>query len=183
MSEAASHRPAEAIYPSQALAANLRRLRKLRRLSQQDVAERMTALQYGRAGKPGGRSEARTRSWNRSTVGEIERGSRGVETDELVGLSLILGSTLGELLDPGERRLYLGDVLPLEQNGAGGEGYDAAPGVRAEVAREWFRSRMRGELVEADSDRLRIRSDPADGRWTDELLAAVGVHVIREDAK
>jgi transcriptional regulator with XRE-family HTH domain len=115
MPETHSHRPAEPIHLSEAVAANLRRLRRLRRLSQEDVAERMTALGYGRPGKPGGRADTRARGWGRSTVSEAESGKRELTVDELFGLSIIFGVTPPELLNPGESDLSLGTVAAQEQ--------------------------------------------------------------------
>ncbi len=159
------------IYPSQALAENLRGFRRLRRLSQQDVAERMTALGYGRPGKPGGRKAARARAWSRSTTGEVESGKREVTVDEFVGLCIILGVTPGELLDPGEASLSLGTV-PLE-------GEPPRAPLRPRFARPFVRSDIGFELTE-HMEGLRLRLVEVAGR-RDEYLEAMGVdHVGRE---
>jgi transcriptional regulator with XRE-family HTH domain len=87
---------------SDALAANVRDLRSLRRFSQDDLAERMRAVGH---------------EWSRATVSTVERGQRNVTVDELATLALVLGVTFGDLLDPtgADRR--------------GREGLDYAPGV------------------------------------------------------
>ena len=71
--------------PSEVLAANLRAYRLLRHLTQDELASRMTALSHG---------------WGRSTVSAVEGGARNVTVDELFGLALCLGITIGQLLDP-----------------------------------------------------------------------------------
>jgi transcriptional regulator with XRE-family HTH domain len=71
--------------PSDALAANLRAYRLLRHLTQDEVASRMTSLGHG---------------WGRSTVSAVEGRARNVTVDELFGLALSLGATIGQLLDP-----------------------------------------------------------------------------------
>jgi transcriptional regulator with XRE-family HTH domain len=71
---------------SAVLARNARQERNLRRLSQDDVAERMTALGH---------------AWSRQTTSDVERGHRNVTIDELLGLALVLGAPIGALLDPG----------------------------------------------------------------------------------
>jgi transcriptional regulator with XRE-family HTH domain len=78
MSPASSRRRegrGSAMLPSQALALNLRAARAQLKLSQQDLAERMSAL-----GHP----------WTRPTASQVERGIRSVTVDELFGLCLAL---------------------------------------------------------------------------------------------
>jgi transcriptional regulator with XRE-family HTH domain len=70
---------------SDVLAANVRAHRLLRRLEQSDVAERMNSL-----GHP----------WVQQTVSGVERGQRNLTVDEILGLCLVFGAKLGELLDP-----------------------------------------------------------------------------------
>jgi transcriptional regulator with XRE-family HTH domain len=73
-------------FPSEILADNVRIWRHLRRLSQAQLAERMSRLGHG---------------WSESIVGFVERGQRNVTVDELIGLTLVLNvSELGALLDP-----------------------------------------------------------------------------------
>ena len=71
--------------PSDALAANLRAYRLLRHLTQDGLAAQMTYLSHG---------------WGRSTVSAVEGRTRNVTVDELFGLALCLGVTIGQLLDP-----------------------------------------------------------------------------------
>lgn len=71
--------------PSKALAENLRDYRALRRVKQNDLADRMAYLGHG---------------WTRSTVSAIEGNGRSVSVDELLGLALCLDVTIGQLLDP-----------------------------------------------------------------------------------
>jgi transcriptional regulator with XRE-family HTH domain len=71
--------------PSDALAANLRAYRLLRHLTQDGLAAHMTSLNHG---------------WGRSTVSAVESRTRNVTVDELFGLALCLGVTIGQLVDP-----------------------------------------------------------------------------------
>jgi transcriptional regulator with XRE-family HTH domain len=92
--------------PSDALAANLRAYRLLRHLTQDELASRMTHLDHG---------------WGRSTVSAVESRSRNVTVDELFGLALSLGATIGQLLDPEgpdrSRRLSLDVGLRVPDDG------------------------------------------------------------------
>lgn len=67
------------------LADNTRAYRLLGRLEQTDVAERMASL-----GHP----------WTRQTVSDVERGRRNLTVDELLGLAMVFGVSIGALLDP-----------------------------------------------------------------------------------
>lgn len=80
-----SRAPAGLGRPSDVLAANVRAYRLLRHLTQDGLATQMTSLNHG---------------WGRSTVSAVEGTTRNVTVDELFGLALCLGVTLGELLDP-----------------------------------------------------------------------------------
>lgn len=71
--------------PSVALAANVRAYRILRHMTQDELGLRMTDLGH---------------DWGRSTVSAVERRNRNVTTDELFGLALCFGATIGGLLDP-----------------------------------------------------------------------------------
>ncbi len=71
--------------PSDALAENLRAYRMLKRMTQDQLAARMAHLCHG---------------WGRSTVSAVESKSRNVTIDELFGLAVSVGVTIGELLDP-----------------------------------------------------------------------------------
>ena len=92
--------------PSDALAANLRAYRMLRHLTQDGLAIQMASLGHG---------------WGRSTVSAVEGRTRNVTVDELFGLALCLGVTIGELLDPEgpdrSRRLSLDVGLRVADDG------------------------------------------------------------------
>ncbi len=73
------------------LASNVRVYRLLRRLEQEDVADRMRSLGH---------------KWRRATVSEVERARRNVTVDELLALVAVLGASVTQLLDsrgPGGR--------------------------------------------------------------------------------
>jgi transcriptional regulator with XRE-family HTH domain len=70
----------------QVLADNIRAYRLIRRLKQEDVAAAMRL-----EGHP---------QWRRVTVGEIERQHRTVTAPELVTLTIVLGASLEQLLNP-----------------------------------------------------------------------------------
>ena len=71
--------------PSGALAKNVAAYRALRRITQAELAECMTILGH---------------TMGRSAVSAIEVKGRNVSVDELFGLAIILGVTIGQLLDP-----------------------------------------------------------------------------------
>src|SRR4051794_19710182 len=71
--------------PSDALAENLRAYRILRRMTQDQLPARLSHLCHG---------------WGRSTVSAVEGKSRNVTVDEVFGLAVAVGVTIGELLDP-----------------------------------------------------------------------------------
>ena len=99
--------PAGVGRPSEVLAANLRAYRLLRHLTQDELAARMTYLSHG---------------WGRSTVSAVEGRARNVTVDEMFGLLLSLGITVGQLLDPEgpdrSRRLSLDIGLPAPEEGS-----------------------------------------------------------------
>ena len=66
--------------PSDALAANVRAYRVLRRMTQDELAARMTQLGH---------------CWGRSTVSAVEGGGRNVSVDELFGLAASFGVSIG----------------------------------------------------------------------------------------
>jgi transcriptional regulator with XRE-family HTH domain len=70
---------------SDAVTEKVRAYRLLRRLKQDDVAEKMRELRH---------------PWTQATVSQVERGQRNLTVDELVGLSIVFELTLNELLDP-----------------------------------------------------------------------------------
>lgn len=112
------------VFPSQALGENVRTYRILRDLSQQELAERMTELGH---------------SWTRATSGEVERNARHVNVDELSGLALSLGVTIGQLLDPTgpDHGRSLGLDLGLEEAPDGTSDY-----LGPHLAHLWVHSRV-----------------------------------------
>lgn len=92
--------------PSHVLAENLRTYRALHQLTQDELAGRMAHLGHG---------------WGRSTVSAVEGKGRNVTIDELFGLAVSLGVTVGDLLDPTgpghTRQLSLDVGLPEAEGG------------------------------------------------------------------
>ncbi len=87
-----------AVFPSQLLAANVRAARALLNLSQQDLADRMTALGH---------------QWSRPTVSQVERAARAVSVDELYGLAHAFTVDVVSLLStPNGPRVDLDTGLP-----------------------------------------------------------------------
>ena len=124
--------------PSDALAENLRAYRLLRHMTQDQLAMRMSHLDHG---------------WGRSTVSAVESRSRNVTVDELFGLALSLGVTIGQLLDPGgpdrSRQLTL-DV------GLRSEGEGTPQPIAARLARMWASSRAVIRLAFDDAQRVEV---------------------------
>lgn len=83
-------------FPSQVLATNVRALRALREMRQEDLGRLMGQLGH---------------NWSGGTVGFVERADRAVDVDELVALALALDATVVQLLDPagidGRRRTHM----------------------------------------------------------------------------
>jgi transcriptional regulator with XRE-family HTH domain len=94
----------EGRFPSQIVAANVRGLRALHDLSQDDLAEKMRHLRHN--------------SWSRATVSEIEREDRSVTIDELASLAVVLNVGPGELFDPDRLGVHLdlGMTGPVRKN-------------------------------------------------------------------
>lgn len=114
-------------FPSQILADNMRTWRNLRRLSQAEVAERMTRLGHG---------------WSESIVGFVERGQRNVTVDECIGLHFALElDHFGALIDPlgieGEMRPY----GPHENVDVPGLDYGGPKPLPAEHVSRWRHGR------------------------------------------
>ena len=128
--------------PSAALAENLRAYRLLRHMTQDHLAGRMTQLAHG---------------WGRSTVSAVEGRSRNVTVDELFGLALSLGVTIGQLLDPGgpdrSRQLSL-DV------GLRAEGDGPPQPLAPRLARMWASSRALIRLEYDDGPKVEVELDP-----------------------
>lgn len=106
--------------PSEVLARNLRDYRLLRDMTQSDLAAHMSGLGHG---------------WSRSTVSAVEGTGRNITVDELGGLAISLGTSIGQLLDPTgpdhSRKLSVDVGLP----GLGGS-------LRPELGHLWSLSRL-----------------------------------------
>jgi hypothetical protein len=88
-------------------------------MTQVDLALRMTDLGH---------------DWGRSTVSAVELGNRNVLTDELLGLTICFGVTIGALLDPtgpDHSRTLSFDL-----------GLEFPRRIAADVARLWAASRV-----------------------------------------
>jgi transcriptional regulator with XRE-family HTH domain len=124
--------------PSEVLAENLRAYRLLRNMTQDQLASRMAHLCHG---------------WGRSTVSAVEGTSRNVTIDELFGLAVSVGVTIGELLDPTgpdhTRRLSLDVGL---REGDGGEAEPVAP----RLAHLWAASRAVIRLWHEDGRKVEV---------------------------
>ena len=127
--------------PSVALAKNVAAYRAVRRITQTELAARMTVLGH---------------TMGRSAVSAIEVKSRNVTVDELFGLAISIGVTIGQLLDPTgpdhSRPLAFDVGLKTDD----GEARPIAPGL----ARLWAASRVVARLS-ADGDRS-VEFEPAD---------------------
>lgn len=122
------------LLPSKVLSKNLRAVRSLRDLSQQQLADRMTSLGH---------------DWSRATVSEVERHHRSVDYDELIGLALALETTIAELGDPygpgsGGGQIDLG--VPQKQSAA--------------VMHLWLRDRVAPTYQEGNPLAPRVRFRP-----------------------
>lgn len=124
--------------PSDALAENLRAYRLLRHMTQDQLAARMAHLCHG---------------WGRSTVSAVEGKSRNVTVDELFGLAVSVGVTIGQLLDPTgpdhSRRLSLDVGLRAAENGPS---HPVAP----RVAHLWAASRAVIRLWHDDGHKVEV---------------------------
>ncbi len=92
--------PSRARFVSYLLADNMRILRNIRGLSQQELAERMSSLGH---------------EWSRQTVSQIENRARSTIVDELVGLVVCLETSLSRLLDPRPFDMRHDRPLPEEE--------------------------------------------------------------------
>lgn len=77
--------PNDVLTIPEVLGSNVRAFRLLRRLEQEDVADRMRSLGH---------------KWRRATVSEVERVRRNVTVPELLALVAVLGANVVRLLDP-----------------------------------------------------------------------------------
>lgn len=111
-------------FPTEVVADNVCTHRTRQGLAPNELAERMSSLGH---------------DWTADTVNEVEERTRPLNVDELLGLALVLGVSLGDLLDPTVARndaahLDLGGPEPLW----GG------------FARLWVRQQIRAELLWLD---------------------------------
>lgn len=104
---------------SESVAGNIRTGRTLRDMTRDEVTEAMRELGH---------------QWKPRTMADIESGRRSVSTDELVGLALVLGRTVPELLGSPVADLDYGGPVPLP----------------AGVARLWLHGRRRLRIVWVD---------------------------------
>lgn len=107
----------DAQFPAEVLAANVRALRLLRRLTQDDVAEQMQRMGHA--------------TWSRATVSEIERYGRSLTFDEIVSLAVVFRVPPLEIQDP------LGPALLTSVFDFGGP-----EGVPPGVAMRWIRGQI-----------------------------------------
>lgn len=104
--------------PAEAVVQNVRRLREGQRLTQEDLAERLTYLGH---------------SASRRTVMRMENGQRGISVDELAAVALALGTSPAVLMDP------LPVQAPALVIGPGAEGQEPAT-MPAPDASAWLRA-------------------------------------------
>jgi transcriptional regulator with XRE-family HTH domain len=83
---------------AQAVATNVRSRRAQAGRSQAELADAMRHLGH---------------RWNRATVAAVEGNTRSVSVDELLGLALVFGTQVGELLDAGDEDLDFGGPTPI----------------------------------------------------------------------
>lgn len=146
------------------LAGNIRAARAQAKLSQDSVVERMRHLGY--------------ENWHRQTLSKIEGGTRRVLAREVVGLALVLETTLPSLLGPGTRAddielpggQRIGAVSLERLAGRGSNDHAVQWAGTNEAA--WATLRpvsgtdvfARGEQIDADYQRwLAERTGPGDG--------------------
>jgi transcriptional regulator with XRE-family HTH domain len=126
---------------SDTVAEKVRAYRLLRRLKQDDVANRMRELRHP--------------TWTRQTVSDVERVKRHLTVDELVGLSFVLDVTLNELLDP----------VPVDGGPPPALDVGLPWPIPPDIVRRWSSGANIFFDKEAGSDKVRIT---AVGRWADE---------------
>jgi transcriptional regulator with XRE-family HTH domain len=115
-------------FPGEIVAENVRTWRGVRRLSQAQLAARMSSLGH---------------RWTESIVGFVERGQRNVTVDEYIGLHFALElDDFGALLDPlgieGEMRPY----GPYDKIDAPGLDYGGPEPLPAEYISRWRHGRV-----------------------------------------
>jgi transcriptional regulator with XRE-family HTH domain len=121
--------------PEETLGTNVTNTRKLRRMSQRALAERMQALGF---------------PWHQQTVSQVEGSSSGRATtvDELVGLALSLEVRVADLLDPKR-------VFALDE--------DDNPDVGYSLGLEWYIPPSDAMAIARSEKRTRWEADDWDG--------------------
>jgi transcriptional regulator with XRE-family HTH domain len=127
--------------PSSVLALNIRGYRILRDMTQDLLAAKMTVLGHG---------------WSRSIVSAIESGRRGVTIDEVFGLAILFGVTIGRLLDPSGPDGSRGVGLDV---GLGGAGHSRP--LSARLSRLFAGSRAVLRLVDDETGTIDVDIPPA----------------------
>jgi hypothetical protein len=132
-------------FPGEIVAGNVRTWRGVRRLSQAQLAARMSSLGH---------------RWTESIVGFVERSERNVTVDEYIGLHFALElDDFGTLLDPlgveGDKYRY-GSPSPREKIDAPGLDYGGPRPLPAEYINRW----RHGRTI-------------ARGAWTDDQIKYV----------
>lgn len=123
-------------FAEQVLAENIRTWRGVRRLTQEELASRMTAL-----GHP----------WSAGIVGFVERNDRAVRVNELLALALVLEVFVSDLLDP------------AGVDGRGQEPLDYGGRLLPAIAvRHWLANRVRVGLGWTEGE-PGIHFEPVDG--------------------
>lgn len=88
----------DSAYPSQHVGRRASEMRRVRNMSQDEIADRMVTLGHS--------------TWRRQTVSQVESADRSLTVDELVSLAVVLESTVSYLFDPAS----LGSGLPGEKS-------------------------------------------------------------------
>jgi transcriptional regulator with XRE-family HTH domain len=117
---------------SDAIADKVRAYRLLRRLKQDDVADRMRGLRH--------------QTWTRQTVSDVERVRRNLTVDELVGLSFVFGVSLNDLLDP----------VPVDGGPPPALDVGLPVAIPPDMVRHWSGGASLFLEKEAGSDKMRI---------------------------
>lgn len=118
---------------SQVLARNIRVLREVLAISQDDLAERMSQIGHAQ--------------WTQTTVSAVERGTRKLDLDELVALSLCLERRLIHIISPAGVDGMSADPVTIAKG---------VPPVPALVLRKNLQETGVNDLVSWDGNRPRI---------------------------
>lgn len=85
----------ESLTPGQLVVRNVKIYMERARLTQTELAERLTAIGVGME-----RSDGATTRWHRTSIGRLLAGDRRIDVDELFALAVALETTVGALLSP-----------------------------------------------------------------------------------